>query len=109
MSASRASVSTYREVSSPGRRSARSLALASLLACLVIGACRLLTHALAFDATVLDGVAFLAAIFWAISVVGYFVPRTVIERSPCSRATGRTHVAERRMNLEAPTAAELVA
>jgi hypothetical protein len=59
-----------------GRPSAFSLALATAVACLTIGACRLIAHVASFDRTELDGIAFLAAVYWVISAVGYFAPRS---------------------------------
>jgi hypothetical protein len=59
-----------------GRSSALSLALATAVASLTIGACRLITHVASFDRTELDGIAFLAAVYWVISAVGYFAPRS---------------------------------
>lgn len=59
-----------------GRPSAFSLALATTIAGLTIGACRLITHVASFDRAELDGIAFLAAIYWVISAVGYFAPRS---------------------------------
>jgi hypothetical protein len=59
-----------------GRPSAFSLALATAVAGLTIGACRLITHVASFDRAELDGIAFLAAIYWVISAVGYFAPRS---------------------------------
>lgn len=52
-----------------------SLALATLIAGIVIAACRWTTHVMSFDRAELDGIAFLAGIYWSLSVVGYFVPR----------------------------------
>lgn len=52
-----------------------SLAIATLVAVVVIVACRTITHVLAFDHAELDGIAFLAGIYWGLSVIGYFVPR----------------------------------
>lgn len=52
-----------------------SLVLATLVAGMIIVACRAITHVLSFDHAELDGVAFLAGIYWILSVIGYFVPR----------------------------------
>jgi hypothetical protein len=59
-----------------GRPSALSLALATAIACIVIGVCRLITHVASFDRAELDGIAFMAAVYWVLSAVGYFAPRS---------------------------------
>ena len=64
------------QILSCGRPSALSLALATAVAGLTMGACRLITYVASFDRAELDGIAFLAAIYWVISAVGYFAPRS---------------------------------
>ena len=58
-----------------GRDAIVSLALATLIAIVVIVACRAITHVLELGHAELDGIAFLAGIYWILSVIGYFVPR----------------------------------
>ena len=52
-----------------------SLVLATLVAIAVIVACRTITQALELGHAELDGIAFLAGIYWILSLIGYFVPR----------------------------------
>lgn len=52
-----------------------SLALATLVAAVVIVACRVFTRLLEFDHAELDGIVFMAGIYWILSVIGYFVSR----------------------------------
>lgn len=52
-----------------------SLALSTLVAAVVIVACRAITHVLELGHAELDGIAFLAGIYWILSLIGYFVPR----------------------------------
>lgn len=105
----RAKISTFQRHGSQRHGSAHSLVLVSLIACLAMGACRLFTHALSFDAAELDGIAFLAALYWALSVIGYFVPRAA--KTPASSASNarRANVAEQRTGLKSSTRTELVA
>lgn len=109
MATSRARISTHRERRSPVHHPGQSLALASLIACLVIGSCRLLTHALSFDAAELDGIAFLASLYWVLSVIGYFVQRPSQGRPSSATHARQAQVAERRTARETQAHAELVA
>lgn len=79
----------------PGRNPASSLAIASLMACMVIGACRLITHVTSFERTELDGIVFLAGLFWALSVIGYLAPYFV-------RKDARRDAGSQRQILDAP-------
>ena len=80
-----------RRISSLGRPSAFSLALATTIACVISGACRLIAQAAFADQAELDGVAFLAAVYWAVSAIGFFSLRLSTKRSevPTVEAAGR--------------------
>jgi hypothetical protein len=93
-----------------------SLALATLIAGIVIAACRWTTHVMSFDRAELDGIAFLAGIYWILSVVGYFVPRAAKSlrarggAAAADRVGIRTRQAQRQRaygNRPAPTTGKL--
>jgi hypothetical protein len=70
------------------------LVLASAIACSIIVACRAATHLLSLHHAELDGITFLAGVYWALSAIGYVAARRG-KKSPSpnnvrSRAGART-------------------
>jgi hypothetical protein len=81
------------------RFSALSLAVATIVTCAVVGACRWLATILAIDSVELDGIVCIAVVYWVLSVVGYFTASSARARKqrrsghrrayPVNRVAGR--------------------